>query len=200
MRKLFVALFFGLLALDQLVKWWARVAANGVEGRSLNALWPGVFELKLVYNEGIAFGMLQGAGVLLAPIAIIMAVAATIYSFKNPKERLSMHIAMACLASGAIGNLIDRLAMGKVTDMFWIRAINFPVFNIADVAITVAGCMLVLNSIYDAFTHKKEEETELAAESVADQPEGEIEPADDNSVQDLNPGPAFGRTNSPEDT
>lgn len=200
MRKLFVALFVGLLALDQVVKWWARAAAEGVEGRSLNALWPGVFELKLVYNEGIAFGMLQGAGVLLAPIAIIMAIAATVYSFKNPKERLSMHIAMACLASGAIGNLIDRIAMGKVTDMFWIRAINFPVFNIADVAITVAGCMLVLNSIYDAFTHKKQDSRPDTTEAVAEPIQAENEPAEDNSEQDLNPDPAFSRTNSPEDT
>ena len=146
---LFGGLAVGLLILDQLTKYWARHAAEFTEGRTIFALWPGVFELKLIYNKGIAFGMLQGGGILLAPIALIIAGAATYYSYRHPREARLIHITMALLVSGAIGNLIDRLAMGKVTDMFWIRIINFPVFNVADICITVAGFLLAYSAIRD---------------------------------------------------
>jgi signal peptidase II len=137
----------GLLALDQTVKAWARNAADWTEGRTISALWPGVFELKLVYNEGVAFGMLQGQGVLLAPIALVLAGAAVWYSLKHPDDPPVNHATCSLLVAGAIGNLVDRLAMGRVTDMFYIRAIDFPVFNVADVCITCAGALLVATSL-----------------------------------------------------
>ncbi|MBL8066304.1 MAG: signal peptidase II [Chthonomonadaceae bacterium] len=147
--RLFVLLSIGLLLIDQMVKLWARNAAQGTEGRTLLAVWPGVFELKLVYNQGVAFGMLQGMGLLLSPIAIAIAVSAAIYSWKRPDEPKVHHVTAALLASGAVGNLIDRLTQGHVTDMFWIRLINFPVFNVADVCITAAGVLLVLGAARD---------------------------------------------------
>ncbi len=154
-RRLFFAIAVVALALDQVTKWWARVASEGVEGRSLAELWPGVFELKLVFNEGIAFGMFQGAGVFLTPIAAVIAAGAVWYSLKHPNESRGVHVTMALLCAGALGNLIDRIALGKVTDMFWIRAIDFPVFNVADVCITVAGVMLALSVIGELFQGKK---------------------------------------------
>lgn len=154
---LWLTTFSVLLMIDQLVKAWARTAAGGVEGRTISALWPGVFELKLVYNEGIAFGMLQGQGILLAPIAILIAVGAFLYSWRQPQESRITHVGMAVLASGAIGNLIDRLWMHRVTDMFWIRAINFPVFNVADVCITGAAFILGITWIRESMVHRKEQ-------------------------------------------
>jgi signal peptidase II len=50
---------------------------------------------------------------------------------------------MGLLAAGALGNLFDRVAFGKVTDMFYFRAINFPVFNVADACITIAAGLLI---------------------------------------------------------
>ncbi len=158
----FLLVALALLAVDQVVKAWARGVTGGVEGRSIHPLWPGVFELKLVYNEGVAFGLFQGAGVFLAPVAILIAGAATWYSFRHPHQATVNHVTAALLASGAVGNLIDRLWMGRVTDMFWIRAINFPVFNIADVCITAAGTLLVLHGIRDAFAKKPAQEPGLS--------------------------------------
>lgn len=157
-------LFFGLagvcLVIDQVVKNWARSASGGQEHKSFLVVWPEVFEFQLVYNEGIAFGMLKGAGVWLTPIAMIIAVGAAWYSLKHPKEPKLTHVTMALLASGAIGNLIDRLTNeGKVTDMFWFRAINFPIFNFADVCITVAGFLLAYSMIVE-FVHPQKEEEE----------------------------------------
>lgn len=142
------------LLLDQATKFWARSASGGIEGRSLLEPWPGVFELKLVFNKGIAFGLFQGAGTFLTPIAAVIAVGAAWYSVKHPKESRAVHVTMALLCAGALGNLIDRLAYGRVTDMFWIRAINFPVFNVADVCITVAGVLLALSVVLELFHGK----------------------------------------------
>lgn len=148
--KLFLVLSVVLIVIDQLVKLWARTTANGIEGNTLLALWPNVFELKLVFNKGVAFGMMQGAGIYLTPVAVGIAGLAGWYSFKHEEGSTSVHVTSALLAAGAIGNLVDRLAFGRVTDMFWIRAINFPVFNVADICITIAGAMFVLGAIKDS--------------------------------------------------
>jgi signal peptidase II len=151
-NKLFLFCFFGLLVLDQAVKAWTRAAF--VEGQSF-PLIPNVFELTLTYNKGIAFGQLQGYGVFLAPVAILIAGWCAWHSMKHPQEPRIVHIAMGTLASGAIGNLIDRVWLGKVTDMFWFRAINFPVFNVADSCICIAAGLLILGWGKDAFAAEK---------------------------------------------
>lgn len=132
-----------MIAIDQIVKIWIR-SAIPIHG-SLNGLpWPGVFELTLTYNKGVAFGMFQGFGIFLAPIAVAIAVGCGIYSWRHPQESAWSHSAMSLLASGAVGNLYDRVVEGRVTDMFWFRLIDFPVFNVADACITVATCLLIL--------------------------------------------------------
>lgn len=142
-RIVFVGVLVLLFVIDQVVKAWARhtfaVNLNAMHG----APFPGVFELTLTYNEGVAFGMFQGHGVMLTPIAVLMAGGAGYYSFKSAKEPLVTHIALALLASGALGNLYDRLVLGHVTDMFFFRLINFPVFNVADSCITVSAILLI---------------------------------------------------------
>jgi signal peptidase II len=74
------------------------------------------------------------------------------------------------LAAGAIGNLIDRLWMQKVTDMFWFRPINFPVFNIADSCITVAAIILVVKGM----TEPQEKPQTVAKEAQRDESENSI--------------------------
>lgn len=147
MKKSHVWIFFTVmivtLVLDQVVKAWARGAMP--EGGSVHGLpWPGVFEFKLTYNEGVAFGFLQGAGRMLSPVAIAIAIGAGWYSFKHKDEGPMTHIAMGLLASGAVGNLYDRLVNQRVTDMFYARFIDFPVFNVADSCITVATVLLII--------------------------------------------------------
>lgn len=142
-QVMFLIVMVGMIVADQLVKAWIR-HAFAVHGSIGGLPWPGVFELTLTYNEGIAFGLFQGAGVFLAPIAVAIAAGATWYSFSHPKESPWGHFAMGLLAAGAIGNLIDRIAFHRVTDMFWFRLIDFPVFNVADSCITVAAILLIL--------------------------------------------------------
>lgn len=153
MRKTFFVLALAMIVIDQATKVWARGAANWVEGQTFMTPWPGVLEFKLVYNRGIAFGLFQGSGVLLTPIAAAIAVGALWYSVRHRDEPKISHVTMSLLFAGAVGNLIDRLSFNKVTDLFYLRIIDFPVFNVADVCITVAGALLALGAIQE-ITHR----------------------------------------------
>ncbi len=155
-RTLFWVLFVGLLIVDQLVKAWARGAVDGREMATISSLWPGVFELTLVFNRGIAFGQLQGYGVLLAPIALAIAGGSIWYSYKHPDAAKLNHVIAALFASGALGNLYDRLVHGKVTDMFDFKLIHFPVFNVADACITISGVLMVLLWIKEGIEERRQ--------------------------------------------
>ncbi len=145
--------FLGLLAIDQIVK--AQVRAHFAVGES-RTLLPALLDLRLTYNEGIAFGKLQGFGVYLAPVAIVIAIFAGIYSARHPEESRWTHAAMGLLASGALGNMLDRIMWHRVTDMFEFRFVQFPVFNVADACITVAAAILIVKWGLEALhpTHK----------------------------------------------
>ncbi len=149
-RLMFWVMLIGLVALDQGVKAWSRNAADLTSNRTFLTLWPGVFELRLTFNQGIAFGWFQGGGVFLAPIAVAIAGGAVWYNLRNPYESRWAHASAALLAAGALGNLYDRLFQHQVTDMFYFRLIDFPVFNVADACITVAACMLIVSWIREA--------------------------------------------------
>lgn len=146
-RWLYLSTFIFFLILDQVVKAWVRANLN--LHQSPGYPWPGVFEITLTYNKGIAFGMYQGLGIIFTPIALLMTLFSFFYSYKRPSAPGLLHFALGLLSAGAIGNLIDRLWFGKVTDMFWFRLINFPVFNVADACVTVAAVLLGYYWIFD---------------------------------------------------
>ncbi|MBL8060160.1 MAG: signal peptidase II [Chthonomonas sp.] len=153
---LFGIVLSAFVVLDQGVKAWSRGRADGVEGYVFGAPWPGVFELKLAYNHGIAFGMFQGGGQWFAPVAVIIAGVAGWHAWRTPYAQKWMILTLGMLAAGAIGNLIDRLWLGKVTDMFWFRLINFPVFNVADACITVSAILLAIMSLRQDILARRE--------------------------------------------
>ena len=148
-RILFAVIVVVMVIIDQIIKAWARhtfsVNLNAMQG----APFPGVFEFTLTYNQGVAFGMFQGHGVWLTPIAVLMSGGAAYYSIKNRNEPVITHVALGLLAAGSLGNLYDRLVAQRVTDMFYFRLINFPVFNFADSCITVAAVLFIGSVIFD---------------------------------------------------
>jgi signal peptidase II len=139
---------------DQWLKAWVRGNLNPGQSWS-GGPWHGVFELTLTFNRGIAFGMFQGAALLMTPVAIIIAALAIRSIYKNPQETRWGAVALGLLASGALGNLFDRIVFREqgVTDMFLLRLANitggrlndFPVFNVADSCISVAMVMLLIS-------------------------------------------------------
>jgi signal peptidase II len=129
----FVLWSAALILLDQATKAVAR--ANMAEGEFITVI-PHVLDFTLVFNQGIAFGMLQGLGKWLAPIAIAMTgFAYWLYIKREHTDKMQAVVAIL-VAGGAIGNVIDRLTMGRVTDFINIKVI--PVFNFADIYITIS--------------------------------------------------------------
>ncbi len=111
-------------------------------------VWPTDFDLirfQHVENSGAAFGILQGAGPFLIVSSIIGVAAVLLFLRAAPAEDRLYGAALALVLGGAIGNLIDRLFRGTVTD--FIDPIHYPAFNIADSAIVIGIFALILLSL-----------------------------------------------------
>ncbi|HEU5252787.1 MAG TPA: signal peptidase II [Solirubrobacterales bacterium] len=107
-------------------------------GEEVDVLGP--LGLTLAHNSGVAFGLAGGAGAGLV-LVTLAALALIAYVFARDPARPGMWVAVGLLTGGALGNLVDRLAAGEVTD--YVDLGSWPAFNLADVAIT-AGVVLML--------------------------------------------------------
>ncbi|MFL5832889.1 MAG: signal peptidase II [Solirubrobacterales bacterium] len=131
------------LAADQAAK--AIVEAQLVTGEQVSVLGP--LELTLAHNKGVAFGLAGGAGIGLV-LVTVAALALIAFVFSRDPEKPGMWVAAGLLAGGALGNLVDRLAAGEVTD--YIHVGSWPAFNLADVAITAGVVLMALIYLRDA--------------------------------------------------
>ena len=132
-----VALGAAVVGLDQLTK---NTVAAGVAPGHEQSLLPGV-HLVHVHNTGVAFGVLSGGGAIVL-VCTLLALAALIGYFVLHPGRRGLWVPTGLLLGGAIGNLIDRLVHGSVTD--FIKLPHWPAFNVADMAITFGVVALVL--------------------------------------------------------
>jgi len=115
---------------------------------------PGVLDLKLVHNTGAAFSLGEGAGPIFVLVAIAILIAGWIFVWKQPNVPLALAVSVACVAGGGVGNMIDRLFMGYVTDFFATTFMNFPVFNVADIFVTCG--VIVSFVIYTVWESRRE--------------------------------------------
>ena len=139
-RSLFWMILICGIAVDRAVKWFE--IAGMTLGQSIEAI-PGILNLTYVRNRGVGFGMLEG--VIWVPILVSVLVCAAIlfaYLRVRPLPKL-VAIALGLLGAGAIGNLIDRLFFGHVVDLFELAFIRYPVFNVADIMVTIGSILLV---------------------------------------------------------
>lgn len=149
------------IAADQYTK---KLAVDHLMGKEPIVWISGVFELLYTENRGAAFGMMQGMQVLFFLIAAAVLIASAWIMWRLPGFQAAKYtpfkICVACIASGAIGNMIDRLGKGYVVDFLYFRLIDFPVFNVADIFVTCAtGVMILLLLFY----YKDEELEQLLA-------------------------------------
>ncbi|GAB6935884.1 MAG: signal peptidase II [Calditerricola sp.] len=129
-----------VLAVDQLTK-WAVIRFMEI-GESI-PIWDGVFHLTSHRNRGAAFGILQGQRWLFVLIAALVVIALAAYLPRVRRDRPLGTVALALLLGGALGNLVDRIRFGEVVDFLDVRLINYPIFNVADSAIVIAGTLLL---------------------------------------------------------
>lgn len=126
-----------VLALDQASK--AIVRAEIVPGERVEVIGP--LSFAHVHNRGVAFGFLSGGGAVVL-VVVLLALALLIAYFVRNADRRLLWLPTGLVLGGALGNLVDRLHQGYVTD--FIRLPRWPAFNVADIAITVGVVVLVL--------------------------------------------------------
>ena len=140
MLFLSVLLALALLALDQWVKYQITVTLPLGEARPL---LPGIVELRTVHNYGAAWSSFSGQRWLLViTTSVIVLVILTLLARRVVRHPLGV-LAGCLIVSGGLGNILDRVRLGYVVDMFNFQFMNYPVFNVADMCI-VCGCVLGL--------------------------------------------------------
>ena len=110
----------------------------------------GVLEFNYLENRGAAFGMLQNQKIFFVFIAVIFLSVIIFVLLRTPDDRKyrKLHILLTMIAAGAIGNMIDRLRFDYVVDFIYIVLINFPIFNVADMYVTFATVILIIQVLF----------------------------------------------------
>ncbi len=146
--------FFAVfLTIDQLTKY---AAVLKLKDKQPYVLWEGVFEFHYLENRGAAFGMLQNRKVFFVFAAVLMMTVILFVLFKTPlsAKYRAWHMLLVPIAAGGIGNMIDRLRLNYVIDFFYFKLIDFPIFNVADIYVTVGVAFLI---IFMLFVWKEED-------------------------------------------
>ncbi|RLL45252.1 lipoprotein signal peptidase [Oceanobacillus piezotolerans] len=135
-----------IIGIDQLTKW---IVVKTMEiGESITVI-DGFFYLTSHRNQGAAWGILQGQMGFFYIITIIVVLGVIFYMQKYAKYDKILGLGLSFILGGAIGNFIDRLLRQEVVDFFnfYIFNYNFPIFNIADSALTIGVVLVIISTI-----------------------------------------------------
>lgn len=156
---LYFLLALALTAADQAVKAWtvghfaAPAAGFTATADAYAPCIPGILELTRVHNYGAAWSSFSGMRWLLSAVTAAILIAVLVLLLRGVVRHPAGRVAGALILAGGLGNLIDRVRLGYVVDMFhFVFWPSYPVFNLADICI-VAGA--VLGAIYYLFLHEK---------------------------------------------
>ncbi|MEK4761618.1 signal peptidase II [Viridibacillus sp. FSL E2-0187] len=152
--------YYGLAAfvviIDQLSKW--SIVKNMQLGENI-MLWDPYFGLLSHRNRGAAWGMLQGQFWLFAIVTVAVIIGILYYFHKEAKGKPLFQVSLMFILGGAIGNFIDRVFRGEVVDFVnvLIPVINydFPIFNIADAALSIGVVMLIIYMLFEEKLNQK---------------------------------------------
>lgn len=148
-----VLAIISLLFLDQFTKY---LAITDLKDQAAVVLIDGILELQYLENKGAAFGVLQNKKTLFIFMTVVMLTVIFYVFFKLPQQKkfVIWQVFMCLICAGGIGNMIDRIRFDHVVDFIYFKVIDFPVFNVADIMITIGT---VLFFIVVLFFVKEEE-------------------------------------------
>lgn len=162
------------IAVDQALKY--IVVSNMQLGQRI-ILIPDFFFLNYTFNTGAGFSLLWGANAILIWVAIII-IGIILYFYDKITENWYYTVAFSLIIGGAIGNLIDRILLGHVTDFisFYVLFDYFPSFNIADSCITVGAVIILIYTILvpEKKSEKNGQEEEVQKEEIKEVKKEEI--------------------------
>ena len=132
-----------LIFLDQFTKY---LAVKYLKDQAAFKIIPKVLELNYLKNSGAAFGMLQNQKVFFILIAafILIVIAYVLFRLPDDKKYNYINALLVLIASGAAGNMIDRIKQDYVVDFISFVIVNFPIFNVADIYVTVATFVFII--------------------------------------------------------
>lgn len=128
-----------LLALDRMTKWAWRAADQ--------TLIPGVIALRGTQNTGMALGLFQGGAPVILALSLLAA-AGCLFLLRRVRLSGLAPWGVSLLAGGALGNMIDRVLYGAVTDMFELLFMRFYIFNVADVGVVVGAVLCGISLLF----------------------------------------------------
>lgn len=136
-----------LVAADQFTKY---IAVLKLKAQPAFSIIDGVLEFNYLENRGAAFGMLQNQKFFFVMVASAFLCVIIYVLFKSPddKKYTKLHVLLILIASGAVGNMIDRLRFDYVVDFIYIVLINFPIFNVADMYVTFSTVILIFQALF----------------------------------------------------
>lgn len=137
---LYLVLVLVLISADQWLKWWV---ATTIPQNGYRQFLPGIMGLTNLRNDGAAWSLLEGKQWFFAIVSVV-AIVVLIFLMHHYSGRQWVELSLSLIFAGTIGNFIDRLRFGYVVDMFQLLPVNFPVFNIADICLTVGVIILVI--------------------------------------------------------
>jgi signal peptidase II len=150
-----------VIALDQLTK--ALVTASIERGEAVDVIGP--LKFTLTYNDGVAFGLAGGGGIFVILLSMVALVALGAFIATAP-DRPGTWLAGGLILGGALGNMIDRVRIGHVTDFILLP--NWPAFNLADASITVGVVLLAWTVIRHDDSDKRKSATPASDEPVSE--------------------------------
>ena len=129
-----------LTVLDQFTK--SRAHAALMDGPYV--VLPGIFELRYLENHGMAFSLMQNQMAFFYVGTVLFFIAALFFWFRLPKgnRMVPLRVILIFLIAGGIGNFIDRIRFRYVRDFLYFSLIDFPIFNVADVYVSVSAVVL----------------------------------------------------------
>lgn len=132
-----------LLGFDQLTKY---LAVLFLKGKDPFVLIPGALEFRYLENRGAAFGSLQNMQVFFWILTLVFLAAAVFFFIRTPKTKHYYPLIGCCivLVAGAAGNFLDRIINRYVVDFIYFSLIDFPIFNVADIYITLSFLAILL--------------------------------------------------------
>ena len=136
-------LFFIALLSDRVTKSWA---VGTLSSGTVIPVINNVLDFMYLENHGAAFGILQGKQTMFIIITLLVTAAIVSYLVEAPtdKKNLTVNILLSLIAGGAIGNFIDRITLKYVIDFIYFKPINWPVFNVADIYVSLGAVILAI--------------------------------------------------------
>lgn len=143
----------GIIIIDQFTKY---LTVSNIELGQIVDFIPGLLSFTYVQNTGAAWSILEGRMIFFYIVTIIVVGLLIYFLHHDAKGSRLLSLAIAMMIGGAIGNFIDRLLYQYVIDMVRLEFISFPIFNVADMALTLGVGLMLIGVIYEEFIKNKQ--------------------------------------------